>query len=631
MPLVICRACKSYAGKAIDYVTDKKKAERVITHGLDENRSLAQQFIDTAMLHGKGDTYDERKYYHIKISFEPKDRIENGGKLNAELAEKIANEYFEKQYGKHEYIIAMHTDKEHIHCHAIINAVNFESGKKIQHSNKDLSDMKDKVNDVAEKYGVSRFDWKEAVRLKREKAKQERADKPKELTQAEKYIQERHGNEWSSASWKETLRKKIDEAKKVCTTRAEFQKYLFENYGVEMPRNTNKTVSFKHPAVDETVRGVKLGAEYTAESIDEALKENMPLRGENERKMNHAELHPIEKRITDYVANETGSRFGEKIADGYFQKQDESHKYTFDAYGKKENVPSDREKLPYMKDKITDVAEKYEEDGDRKQGIGIKREELKQEIATAPKELTQAGKYIQERHGNEWSSSSWKEMLKSKIDEAKKVCTTRAEFQKYLFENYGIEMPRNTNDTVSFKHPAVDETVRGVKLGAGYTAESIDEALKENIPLQWENERKMNNAELRPTKERTTDNADAINAGDNTGANNEINIGHNISANGTVGSGVDENGERGAKTSVSELREKLQQIRGLGKRYNPAEQRRAAEAAEQSARKIREKVERVRAEQQASERESREKTERAKVEQRYVKRESRDHDDGLDR
>jgi hypothetical protein len=156
MPIVICRGCKSYAGKAINYITEKKKAERIVTYGLDESRSMAQQFIDTAMLHGKGNTYDERKYYHIKISFEPKDRIENGGKLDTELAEKIAREYFEKQYGKHEYILATHTDKKHIHCHAIINAVSFETGKKIQHSNKDLANMKDEVNDVAEKYGVSR-------------------------------------------------------------------------------------------------------------------------------------------------------------------------------------------------------------------------------------------------------------------------------------------------------------------------------------------------------------------------------------------------------------------------------------------------------------------------------------------
>jgi hypothetical protein len=278
------------------YVTDKNKAERITTHGLDETRSFAQQFIDTAMLHGKGNTYDERKYYHIKISFEPKDRIEKGGKLTVELAEKIANEYFEKQYGHHEYILATHTDKEHIHCHAIINAVSFESGKKIQHKNKDLADMKDHVNDVAEKYGVSRFDWKQAVKLKREKAKQELADKAKELTQSEKYIQDRHGEEWTSSSWKETLRNKIDEAKTQCTSRAEFEKYLLESYGIEMPRNTNKTVSFKHPAVDETVRGVKLGAEYTAENIDRALNENY------ERSESNARLRTTEER-TDRAAD----------------------------------------------------------------------------------------------------------------------------------------------------------------------------------------------------------------------------------------------------------------------------------------------------------------------------------------
>jgi len=396
MPLVICRACKSYAGKAINYVTEKNKAERITTHGLDESRSFAQQFIDTAALHGKGDSYDERKYYHIKISFEPKDRIENGGKLNAEFAEKIADEYFKKQYGNHEYILATHTDKKHIHCHAIINAVNFENGKKIQHSNKDLADMKDHVNDVAEQYGVSRFDWKEAVKLKRQKAKEERASSAKELTQAEKYIQERHGEEWTSSSWKETLRNKIDEAKGQCTSRAEFEKYLSENYGIEMPRNTNKTVSFKHPAVDETVRGVKLGAEYTAESIDGALNEN------NERKMSHARLRITEER-------------------------------------------ADRD-------------------------IGTAR------------------------------------------------------------------------------------------------------------------------------------------AGADAGTNNKINIGDNISANDAIGSGADESGERGTQTSVSELREKLQEIRGLDAQFNPAEQRRATEAAERAAQQARAEAERADAEQRATEQSNRKRS-----------------------
>jgi len=325
MPIVICRACKSYAGKAINYITEKKKAERITTHGLDESRSYAQQFIDTAMLHGKGEKYDERKYYHIKISFEPKDRIEKGGVLNCELAEKIVSEYFEKQYGNHEYIIATHTDKEHIHCHAIINAVSFESGKKIQHSHKDLADMKDEVNDVADKYGVSRFDWKRAVKEKRQKVKQEQANEPRELTQGEKYIKARQGDGWSVSSWKETLRSKIDEAKSQCTSRAEFAKYLYDSYGIEMPRNTEKTVSFKHPAVEETVRGVKLGAEYTAERIEQALKQN------KERSESHAnKLRIAEKRTADPTVRGEATRAvkdnagaNNKIAVGYTGTENE--------------------------------------------------------------------------------------------------------------------------------------------------------------------------------------------------------------------------------------------------------------------------------------------------------------------
>jgi len=399
-----------------------------MTHGLDESRSFAQQFIDTAMLHGKGDTYDERKYYHIKISFEPKDRAENGGKLNAELAEKIADEYFEKRYGSHEYILATHTDKEHIHCHAIINAVNFESGKKIQHSNRDLAAMKDEVNDAAEKYGASRFDWKQAVNEKRQRAKEERTNEAKTLTQAEKYIQERHGEDWGTSSWKETLRRKIDEAKGQCTSRAEFAKYLLDNYGVEMPRNTEKTVSFKHPAVDETVRGVKLGAEYTAASIDEALKQNISLRMEKERNIKNAELRFTEKRTAGDSATINATR-----------------------------------------------------------------------------------------------------------------------------------------------------------------------------------------------------------AGDNAGADNKIAVGDTGTANEPVRGRADESGERGAEANTGELRAKLQQIRGLGKRYDPTEQRRLSESDERFARKIREKAERHRAEEQPNERESREEAERAKIKQRHTERENRDRDDEYER
>jgi len=70
--------------------------------------------------------------------------------------------------------------------------------------------------------------------------------------------------------------KAIDEAKAHCAGRADFQRYLHDNHGVTMPRNTGKTISFIRPAVGEKfiIRSNKLGSDYTAASIDQALQEN---------------------------------------------------------------------------------------------------------------------------------------------------------------------------------------------------------------------------------------------------------------------------------------------------------------------------------------------------------------------
>ncbi|MDD4422742.1 MAG: relaxase/mobilization nuclease domain-containing protein, partial [Eubacteriales bacterium] len=288
MPYVKCRACKSYAGKALAYITDEK-AERIYTHALDQSRSLSKQFIETAKVYGKGETYDERKYYHIKISFEPKDRIENGGKLDYEMAENISNEFLQETYSGFEYVLAIHSDTKHVHAHAIINAVSFENGKKIQHSNNNLAYMKDRVNELAGKYGISMYDWRKAVKQKRERDKAYVPTEKKEISRGEQYIKDRYGDAWAKYSWKETLRICIDDAKLNCKSRSEFQDYLKNNYDIEMPRNTENTVSFIHPAVGKPIRGNKLGTDYMSEEIDKALNKNYD---------NHAE-RPAEQKNVD--------------------------------------------------------------------------------------------------------------------------------------------------------------------------------------------------------------------------------------------------------------------------------------------------------------------------------------------
>jgi len=172
--------------------------------------------------------------------------------------------------------VSPHTDTDTVHSHIIVNAVSFETGKKFHMNIGEYRNSKDLADVIGAELGFTPMDWKTktAEKLDRIFADDEITPDKKYLTHAEIQIAKR--DESGGASWKEALRQAIDEAKAVCTTRAEFQQFLQSDFGVTMPRNTGKTVSFVHPAVGETyaIRGNKLGSDYTADSIDQALKQN---------------------------------------------------------------------------------------------------------------------------------------------------------------------------------------------------------------------------------------------------------------------------------------------------------------------------------------------------------------------
>ena len=117
MPLFKGCGCKAKPGKAIDYITDEKKAAIVTSYALDDNRDYATQFAETAQLFHKAHKYDSRKYYHFKHSFDPKDNI------SPEEAHRLTEELAQQAFPDNEYIIATHTDKHHVHCHIIVNSV----------------------------------------------------------------------------------------------------------------------------------------------------------------------------------------------------------------------------------------------------------------------------------------------------------------------------------------------------------------------------------------------------------------------------------------------------------------------------------------------------------------------------
>ena len=241
MPLFKGCGCKAKPGKAIDYITDEKKAAIVTSYALDDNRDYARQFAETAQLFHKAQKYNSRKYYHFKHSFDPRDNI------SPEEAHRLTEELAQQAFPDNEYIIATHTDKHHVHCHIIVNSVSFVNGKMLHYNNSDYTKLKDLSNEIAAKYGYSTLDFRKpsADRIKSE----------------EKQIVLKGGT-----SWKEELREVIAEALKLCNNMDEFEKHL-NKYGVTITRNTAKTISFLHPNKKKPIRGNKLGKAYTKEAI----------------------------------------------------------------------------------------------------------------------------------------------------------------------------------------------------------------------------------------------------------------------------------------------------------------------------------------------------------------------------
>ena len=132
MPLFKCSASKAKPKNGITYITDPKKAKIVSVRNLFQDEDYAKQFEETASRFGKGDKFDERKYYHCKLSCARKDNV------SPERAHAYAEELTAKLFQNYECVIATHTDTQTVYSHIIINAVDPITGKKLRFSNRNF-------------------------------------------------------------------------------------------------------------------------------------------------------------------------------------------------------------------------------------------------------------------------------------------------------------------------------------------------------------------------------------------------------------------------------------------------------------------------------------------------------------
>lgn len=234
----------------LDYITRSDKAAIVTSFYLDDDVDYAMQFADTKKVWNKAQSKSSRKYYHFIHSFSAYDDI------TPELAHELTVELCRKTFPDSEIVIATHTDTDHVHCHIVINSVNFTNGKMLQISPKAYTAIKDLSNELALEKGLTPVDFRKPSR------------EPVRQSQVERQIILRGGT-----SWKQELCEVIDYAKQNSVDMEEFQNILAQ-YGIEITRNTEKTIAYKHPKKAKAIRGEKLGQNYTKEAILNVIEEH---------------------------------------------------------------------------------------------------------------------------------------------------------------------------------------------------------------------------------------------------------------------------------------------------------------------------------------------------------------------
>ena len=114
MPLLKGTAGKAMPDMAIGYITRKDKAKYIDVQNLFIDEDFSAQFKETAARFGKCTDYDERKYYHFKLS---PDRADHADPFRVQ---EYAKAYAEKAFPDCECVIATHTDTKTVHAHIIV-------------------------------------------------------------------------------------------------------------------------------------------------------------------------------------------------------------------------------------------------------------------------------------------------------------------------------------------------------------------------------------------------------------------------------------------------------------------------------------------------------------------------------
>ena len=137
----------------IEYVLRQDKTSELLTYVTGPYRHdeidydlVYRTFLEEKKMWNK-DT--GRMYAHNIISWHKDEQI------TPEQAFEFGKEFAEKWFSGFQTLVAVHKDKDHIHCHLVTNSVSYEDGRKLHNTKKDLERMKQLTNQMCRERGMT--------------------------------------------------------------------------------------------------------------------------------------------------------------------------------------------------------------------------------------------------------------------------------------------------------------------------------------------------------------------------------------------------------------------------------------------------------------------------------------------
>lgn len=282
MAVTKIKAIKSTLDKAIKYICNPQKTQGGVL--IDSSGCVpefaARQMEATAEKNKRGGC---RKAYHLMQSFAPDDNLTPGQAL--EIGRQFADQVTK---GMHQFVIAVHTDCDHIHCHIIFNAVD-TTPDHLKYRYQGYSE-RDRIRDISDQLcrdnGLSVLPrWTKGERRRRSKY-------------SSQYVQ-------NKKSWRDKLGDAIDRAVLTSETYEDFITAMEVEEGYTFKDGKRIAFLAEGEGQKKYTRCDTIGEDYTEERIRDRIANRekyqnveMFARGKNGRRKERSIKEPDDRETT---------------------------------------------------------------------------------------------------------------------------------------------------------------------------------------------------------------------------------------------------------------------------------------------------------------------------------------------